>query len=357
MVLIALTDAAQQRIESTSSTLGVQKTTLSNILAPHSTQPLDGCLNPEQLNCIAEYIHSQQIDSLYFGVPSVDNQIPFQIAETLNELPALMAYEFMFKPESHCLWDHLPKLKNKPNIAWALPLTAAAADFGPDRIHIIGHLSIDNAFSEKNLEQKAQEEIRRRLNVTLEQSLAFVSSTTQPTAIDEDFLSILLAELPYHPNLHLRLGLHPGRQDLDIYLSKILSVYKKHPDNHSQFKIILTDQLLAKLKHPEQSVENPEFQHLFLKTNITGPDAASAADKVAQAVPGALLNQAVLEGKPAFASSGTPYLPIDYFSKDVTTFFSSSRQPPRLKTALGLDEKTAGERCANIMIGWGEKKS
>ena len=67
-------------------------------------------------------------------------------------------------------------------------------------------------------------------------------------------------------------------------------------------------------------------------------------------MPGALLNQSVLEGKPAYSHLGKPYLPRPYFSDSIATFFSGSRQQLRMKEALGLDEKTAPERCADIII-------
>lgn len=351
-LLISLTKAAQQRVESFSSTLLVDKKTLPEILHLGPESFLDGRCDVGQLEHIVEYIKLQGIHHAYFGIPSVNNEIPFQIAGALDDLPVLMAYEFMFKPESHCLWEYLPKLKSKANVQWALPLVEATEDFGSDdRTHIVGHMSIDNAYSAKSLGSKTPEEIREHLQVAPSQSLAFVSSTTQPVAIDATFLDCLLTELPSHPHVQVRLGLHPGIQNLDAYLATILSVYTKYPDADKQFKIILPDNLLSRFKTPELSIDNPLFQDVFLRANITGSEASSAADRVAQAVPGALLNQAVLEGKPAFASLGKPYLPRRYFADSVTTFFSGERQPPRMKEELGLDERTAGERCADILVG------
>ena len=66
-------------------------------------------------------------------------------------------------------------------------------------------------------------------------------------------------------------------------------------------------------------------------------------------LPGALLNQAVLEGKPAYSHSGKPYLPHQYFSNTIASFFTAQRQPFRSKKDLGLDEQTTPERCADII--------
>lgn len=351
-LLISLTKVAQQRVESFCSTSLVDKKTLPEILHLGSEVFLDGCCNSSQLESIVAYINSQEVQYAYFGVPSVNNQIPFQIALALGRLPMLMAYEFMFRPESHCLWEYLARLKDQTNVHWALPLVSAIDDFGNDeRTHIVGHMSIDNAYAVKSLGQNPPEEIREHLQVASNQSLAFVSSTTQPVEMDANFLDCLLKELPNHPHVQVRLGLHPGIQNLDNYLEKILSIYRRSPDAGKQFKIILPDNLLSRFTSPELSINHALFRDVFLRVNITGSEASSAADRVAQAVPGALLNQAVLEGKPAFSSSGKSYLPREYFADNVTTFFSAKRQPPRMKEALGLDARTAGERCANILVG------
>lgn len=186
-------------------------------------------------------------------------------------------------------------------------------------------------------------------------TLAFVSSTTQAVKIDEEFLDCLLQELPKHPHIQVRLGLHPGIQDLDTYLTSILSICRKYSELDKQFKIILPDDFLKRLKTPAAFVDNPAYQNLFLRAAINGQESSSVADRVAQAVPGALLNQAALEGKPAFASSGNPYLPKECFSSDAFTFFSEKRKPPRTPETLNLDQRTTGERCAEVLLKLGSQ--
>lgn len=351
-LLISLTKAAQLRIENFQSSSLVTKKSLPEILNTNVDTFPEGLCTEIQLNSIIQYIKLQNINHAYLGVPSVNNEIPFQIAESLENIPVLMAYEFMFKPETHCLWKHLPELKSRPYVQWALPLADALEDFDIDdknKIHITGHISIDNAYSLKSAGAKTFEEIRMELQVPVDQSLAFISSTTQPVAIDAAFLDCLLSELPQHPNVQVRLGLHPGIQDFDAYLNEILSIYKKHFDSHHQFKIILPDNLLGRFKTPESSIGNPLFQQAFIRININGSEASSAADRVAQAVPGALLNQAVLEGKPSYSHSGKPYLPNKYFSNSIAAFFSGDRMPLRMKEELGLDSKTVSEKYAEII--------
>ncbi|MFT4059076.1 MAG: hypothetical protein QM652_05955 [Legionella sp.] len=269
----------------------------------------------------------------------------------LDDIPVLMAYEFMFKPENHSLWKYVSELRSKPNVQWALPLSDAKADFDVDseKLHVIGHLSIDNAYLPKSIDSKSSEEIKHSLQIASEQSLAFISSTTQPVEVDTQFLDHILAELPKHPSIQVRLGLHPGIQDLDSYITKIISVYQTYP-NTNQFKIILHESLIGRFKSPESTINNSLFESLFLRVNINGSEAAFAADRVAQAVPGALLNQAALEGKSAYSHSGKPYLSNKkgYFSNNISTFFTIPCESARAKEELGLDEKTAPERCAEL---------
>lgn len=366
VLLISLTKTAQDRVAGFNSTLMSAKISLPELLnTENNSFPIGSC-SEEQLNKIIKYIQKEKVEHAYCGVPSVSSNIPFQIAAALEGIPVLMAYEFMFKPDAHNLWDHLPTLKNKQNVQWALPLQQAITDFAcvdKSKVHTVGHLSIDNAFTTKppmsdaervlsfKAEQELSDKTQKALQVGEGKSLAFVSSTTQPVAIDSTFLNSLLAELPKHPTVTVRLGLHPGIEDLDAYLIELLKVYKKHQDAcKSQFKIILTDTLFAKLKKPELTATSAEFEHVFIRANVSGNEAAAAAERVAQAVPGALLNQGVLEGKASYTHFGKPYLPNQYFSSNLSTFFGEKRQMARSKEELGLDGKTAPECCAEILL-------
>lgn len=110
----------------------------------------------------------------------------------------------------------------------------------------------------------------------------------------------------------------------------------------------MPESLISRFKSPESSINNPLLESLFLRVNINGSEAAFAADGVAQAVPGALLNQAALEGKSAYSGSGKSYLRKEYFSDSVSSFFTTPRQSARSKADLGLDEKLTSERCAAL---------
>lgn len=69
-----------------------------------------------------------------------------------------------------------------------------------------------------------------------------------------------------------------------------------------------------------------------------------------QSVPGALLNQAALEGKPSYFSQGKSYLPKGFFSENIKTFFSNARQNSHNKHELGLNEERASTHCATLLV-------
>lgn len=347
-VVISLTETAQQRVD-VFQDCPVSKLSIKELLA---TEQCPETLSQQDLDGIKAYLTRNKIDSVYIGVPSSQQAAPFQLAQSLD-LPVFIAYEYMFKQEQHALWEHLPRLARKSNVRWSIPLPTAREDFtavDEDHLHVTGHLSIDNAFN-AGAATVNKERTRVLLQIGAEDSLTFISSTTQPFAVDASFVKALLAEVKNHPHIQLRLGLHPGITDLDGYLNEILAVFAEHPEAASQFKIILPDNLVAKLKHPEL-INTPLYQTLFLRPieNVSGADASAIAERVGQAVPGALLNQAALEGKAAYSHQGKPYLPRQFFSQSVSAFFTAKKEPMRNKEDLQLDELTAPEKLATLML-------
>ncbi|CDZ77389.1 hypothetical protein BN59_01672 [Legionella massiliensis] len=353
VVLIALSKVIQKSVDSFQSPLVVEKKALAEILQLDSESCPELHCESEQIQSIVHYIKGQDIAQAYIGVPSVSkNQIPLQVAECLNEIPVLMAYEFMFKPEGHELWEYLPALTTKSNLQWALPLDTAREDFSPElKAGIIGHLSIDNAYATQAPSLEKLDATRGLLKIGVAQQLAFLSATTQDLAVDTGFLDCLLTELPNHPGMQLRLGLHPGTKDyIDAYVKAILDVYANHLNAALQFKIILPDNLVEHFKSPDLTINNPAYQSVFQRVNVSGAEAAAAANRIAQAVPGALLNQAALEGKPAYSHLGKPYLPEQYFANSIATFFTASPKEPPKRVDLGLNEQSAAENCAAFLL-------
>ncbi|ARG98025.1 hypothetical protein [Legionella micdadei] len=351
-ILVALTKPAKNAIEKFQSLSVIEKKSLPQIINSEDF-PVETRCSKEQVQTIVGFVQKEhQVDYAFIGVPSADNEIPFQIAEALEDTPVLVAYEFMFKPEPHSLWKYLPLLKHKPNVQWGVPLNTAIDDFELDaKVHVTGHLSIDRALQDELPASAVLEKTREELKIAPGKSLAFVSSTTQPVETsDAVFLKCLFDELPNHPNIQLRLGLHPGIQDLDSYLQKILSIYKAYPEVEKQFKIILPAAFIAKLKHPDLTINNPEYEQLFLRVEVSGDAAAAAAEGVMQAVPGALTNKAAMEGKPAFSPSGKPYLPSNRFAENLEGFFALKKQAPLTREDLKLSEKSVAERYTDLIL-------
>ena len=178
--------------------------------------------------------------------------------------------------------------------------------------------------------------------------LIFVSGTTQSTAVDNCFLEALLSELSTgrYANIQIRFGLHPGIRNFDDYLSALLETCSRYPAAANNFKIILSRAIESNLK----SAAIPQQNHPFiLRCDISGADAANTSQKVAQAVPGALLNEAAVRGKPVYCHNpGEPYLPATWFSRDLPTFFASTSQAPHTREELGLSG-TCAEKMSQLM--------
>lgn len=347
ILLIPLTKTAADRTKDVLNNEQITRITVDQITEQADTL-LKNTLDDEELKKIETYIHANKIQHIYIGVASNDNEIPFQIAERLS-IPCTIAYEYMFRPAKHSFWDYIKKgLAEKENINFAVPLDLAKQDILDINEHAkvkkIGHLSIDRS---QQIERKDLNYIKEMLGIKSEEELAFISGTTQPTEVDDQFIKALLSELATgnYPNLQLRIGLHPGVKDPDAYLQTILNTCELYSETSKQFQIILTPEF-------EKRLTNPILPNKFiLQKDISGPDAAQAADRVAQAVPGALLNEAAMQGKPAYFNdqSATPYLPRNWFANSIGGFFAAKPQQAHTREDLDLENDTAPALLAQLM--------
>jgi hypothetical protein len=297
-------------------------------------------ISTENLESIEKFIKDNAIQHAYIGVPSpIDEESAFQIANLLN-IPCTLVYEFMFKPEKHALWNYLPQFTQKKNINFAVPLPAASEDiralYPEARIEEMGHLSIDRALT--STVSIDVTDVKNRLTVKANEELGFISGTTQPTNVDVNFLEALLSEIDtgQYPHLQVRFGMHPGIKDADNYLKALLIACGRHPNISSQFKIILSPTFEERLVNkPEQS--NP----FILRCNVPGAEASQAANRVAQAVPGALLNESAIQGKPSYfhAQENKPYLPKSLFSSTIADFLKAEKRSLKHEKAYSLRRK------------------
>jgi hypothetical protein len=351
--LVPVTLVAQNRIKNLMVSPRVEQLSLADIVK----QP--DILSKKQITAaeleeLADFVAQKKVCRAYVGVPSpLDEEIPFQIADSLK-IPCTIAYEYMFSaPASHQFWHYLDVLAAKENCDFAVPLNNAKEELLSknksenikEKIHIIGHLSIDSALAETKTDTKS---IRAALSIDEDNEFVFASGTTQPTEVDKQFLAALLNELSTgnYPRIQLRFGIHPGVKDGDNYLKELLEICANYPESKKQFKIILTSQFKAKLQSPIFSPNN-EF---ILESDVSGSDAEQCADKIVQAVPGALLNKAALKGKPAYfhEKSSKPYLPPLFFSDSLAMFFNA--RPRLICSRKELDlEDTAPNNMLGLM--------
>lgn len=342
--LIPLTTTAATRTDDMKGNGLITRVTLDQITKQQDSLTKNKISNQE-LELILGFAKDKQIQHIYVGVPSSDNEIPFQIANHIN-LPTTIAYEYMFSPGKHVFWSYVAKLALNENCHFAVPLTAAKEEILKKnknaKVHEIGHLSIDRSQTPSTFNLKP---IRQSLLINSEDELVFVSGTTQPTEVDNQFLNALLSEMSTekYPRLQLRMGIHPGIKDLDAYLNALLNTCEKFPKAKDKLKIILPTQLEKRLTKP---LRDDSF---ILRGEISGSDAASAADKITQAVPGALLNEAALKGKPVYFHEETePYLPKPWFSKDIPTFFKGKPTSHHTLQELKLND-TAPNLLSKIL--------
>lgn len=335
IIVIPLTATAFDRTKDLQGTKNISVVSIEEITKQEGFFARDQ-ISEQEIEAVRVFLAQSDIQHAYVGVPSNNNEIPYQIARRLA-IPFTVAYEYMFKPEIHSLWKYVDELASKQNGNFAVPLDSAAIDFqklnNKANTHVIGHLSLDRV--QRNSVDLSK--TRTILSVDSEQELIFISGTTQPTEVDNQFINALLTELSTgkYPSLQLRMGIHPGINDLDAYLKTLLKTCEMFPEIKNQFKIILTKQIAIKLKNPLAAAST-----FIAQADVSGSEAAQAADKVTQAVPGALLNEAALQGKPSYfhEKSAKPYLPRRWFSETIATFFTAKSQPPRTKEELGLTD-------------------
>ena len=336
IILVPFTPAAVERTLEYENHASILRLPLSRLL---DTQDIltATTMTPAQLDRLANFVEDQRLAQACIGVPSNNNEIPFQIALHLAlPQPTIIVNEYMFQPVDHCFWRYVPRLAARQYL-FAVPLAAARQAIltvcANANVQLTGHLSIDHALAVATLDVKT---VKQALAIDAEkEDYVFVSGTTQPFAVESQFLESLLSELAHtdYAQLQVRLGLHPGIDNADAYLHMLLDTCSQYALTSRQFKIILTPQFANKLL---QAVPASPF---LIVADIPGAIAAQAAAKVTQAVPGALLNEAAIQGKPCYfdRSSATPYLPQTWFSSSLSAFFQARPQPPHTRAELGLD--------------------
>lgn len=373
LLMVPLTQIAWDRMKNLQDNT-LQIMPLTTIIGHKDVFPKEQITN-EDLQQIDFFISEHKIQRAFVGVPSpIKEEIPYQIAANLK-IPCTIGMEFMFQPDkSHSFWKYLPRLTAKDRCDFTVPSPGAITDISLDNkvsTYPIGHLSIDRAAI--NPPKEKIQAIREELVIANDNELVFVSGTTQPMEIDISFLDALLAELSTgrYPQIQLRFGVHPNTENMYNYIKTLLNICEKYSTVSNQIKILLPQAIQEKIKVNYASLymsadvekgnqlcqeeitqrlrEITQHPNVFL-CEISGSDAAQAADKVAQAVAGALLNESAFKGKPSYYQPGIKsYLPNMWFSKNIPEFLHAKPQEPHTKEELQLKETDASTLLAGLM--------
>lgn len=303
------------------------------------------------IKILNDEIDTKQIKMAYIGVPAPnDESLPYALATELS-IPCVIANEFMYYDPEHPFWQNLSKMVSD-KITFAMPLQAAVdkiIDAQPkSKTSVIGHLSIDKALAKQEIKPQEKARIRNQLEINDNQEYIFISGTTQPVEIDSEFIQALLNELNTgsYPNIQLRMGLHPGVKDINSYLEKILTICKTMPNLQNQFKIIIPNNIKSKIIN-DIILSDDIYKQYTIEVDMNGPTASSAADKIAQAVPGALVNEGIVSGVPGyFHKNVQSYLPAH---SSIRTFLSSNNSTKLSTSDLELDELSVAQRVATLL--------
>ena len=294
-----------------------------------------------EIEKINAFINTHSIRHILLGVASFNNEVPFQIAQHLR-IPYTIVYEYMFKLLQHKLWDYVDELATNPFCSFAVSLPHAADDIkkynANAKINLIGHLSIDHALKKATINQK----IKETLEVNPQEDFIFLAGSSMPDQADNEFLQAFLsAYATQNTRPPLRFGVHPGIGNVSHYLESMLAICAKHKEISANIKFILPADIHKKLSGKTRS-------RLLLPSSLPNRTIAQLAAKIAQVVPGALLNEAIVQGKPGYIhdSSAQPYLPNAWFEQDVAAFLRGVQQAPHSRKELGLDNLTAPQALA-----------
>ncbi len=326
----------------------------------------NGSLSPQQLQKVDKYLKVLSIDRAYIGTPSKLNAaVPFQVAELVSQqLKVGVIYnDYLYKEVGH-VYENIVRQKKvwQSSFRWALP-TAKAQEFFQSintelKTAAVGHLGIDAVLEAKDGKSDDGDPLRQQLHVSPTQKLLFISGL-KDADIDKALLNDMLAVL-HNDNenifspLEIRIGLHPGTSDMNAYLTSLVSILSRYPKAVTKrVKFVLPDRLQKKV-NLEQFDES-----FFIKKNISGDQAAKAADSVACGLPATLVTKAALQGKPAFCHDANKksFLPEDRFfvgDDKMVSFFRRSvdqlNSEPISKSELGVPKKEAVDMMASLLL-------
>lgn len=263
----------------------------------------------------------------FIGVPSIKaDNAALHLAQKLN-LQKVIALEYLYHESALPLWSKIAELCDS-NCHFAVPTPLAAEEItnlaASAQVTAVGHLAMDKAFAKRKDPISEQENfaIRKQLGCKPGDNLKVISGTSVGGEIDFPFVRAILDELDknQYPNLKVCFSIHPFVSNPDQYLSSLIETCKLYPALFQKFKIILPEGFVQKLTAPKNINLDSQF---IIKAEVSGQQATSVANGVAQAVPGALVNEAALLENAAYCHEPVKsYLPSGFLSKDLPSFLS-----------------------------------
>lgn len=227
------------------------------------------------------------------------------MAKYLNQSLNTSIYNgYLFYEADHHYWRALNKGNTwSENINWLVPLSTTKKLIQEKnlsiKVEVVGHPSIDNVLSNANFEVDDNQQIliknkRQQLTINDTQSLLFISGS-KDLAKDKLLLEALFQALEKtsNPKLELRLGIHPGIDNPNEYVSEILKSLEKFPLVNQQLKLLLKPSVASKIKQIEHKA-------YVITTEMSGDEVANLADSVASTPPATLVSMAALQGKPVY---------------------------------------------------------
>jgi len=349
----------------------VSHLSLSDIIGEEEAKGVENsALSPQQLSKVQECLAKLEIDTALIGNPSENNAAaPFQIAELISDrLEFGMIYnEYLFEESEHIFYKTLQQKKPwQKKFAWMLATQQAelsAKRANPEiKTAAVGHRAIDAATQPHAFDQKEISDTRNKLKLSDKQSLLFISATKNAED-DKKLLEQLLSciqDNKSYSNIEIRLGIHPGLKadpiKLNNYVLTLAEVITKYAGTPvaNQVKFIITKEL-----EPLVDLSKIPSTLICATHNVTGDQAALAAQGVACAVPATLINKAALSGKPAYyhQDSKTPFLPGERLHAGVSTMglflnkvAGKEMLGPVDKAELKLESQPVAQTLANMLI-------
>lgn len=348
LIFIPLSELALKRAE-------VLATSKANVEIDRGFLHLEKTLPDEKdivvLNSMIDKVNASHA---FIGVPSLKaDNAALHLALKLK-VHKVIALEYLYHEPTLPLWSKIRELcDNGCHFAVATPLAAneITALAPTAQVTAVGHLAMDKAFAKRKDPISEQEilAIRKQLGCELSDDLRVISGTSVGGEIDFPFVLAILNELKKnnYPNLKVCFSIHPFVSNPDQYLASLLEICNGYPNLYQKFKIILPEGFVQKLSAPKSINLNNQF---ILKAEISGQQATLVANGVAQAVPGALVNEAALLDNAAYCHEPVKsYLPSGLLSKDLPSFLSRQSKITNDKEVESKTKNVTTESCGARM--------